>query len=164
MSGGGRLLLVERSPVASGRAGEKGDAVRRSSRGPDPNPQRSILLQLSMPKLAVGPVIADSHKIKNAWAANPTFSLGDVKLTGFTATSEALDQLNTTIETKRSELKGLIEQRDDQAKALQELNTRALSGFRAQYGSDSPQYAQAGGTRTSERAAPKRKPKSAAKA
>jgi hypothetical protein len=117
-----------------------------------------------MPKLAVGPVIADSHKIKNAWAANPTFSLGDVKLTGFTATSEALDQLNTTIETKRSELKGLIEQRDDQAKALQELNTRALSGFRAQYGSDSPQYAQAGGTRTSERAAPKRKPKSAAKA
>ena len=44
-----------------------------------------------------------------------------------------------------------VNQRDDQAYNLNQLVTRARSGFRAVYGPDSSQYEQAGGTRSSER-------------
>jgi len=41
------------------------------------------------------------------------------------------------------------------------LVTRARSGIRSVFGPDSTQYEQAGGTRTSERKTPTRKPKTA---
>jgi hypothetical protein len=49
---------------------------------------------------------------------------------------------------------------DDEAAAKRrELTTRALSGIRGYFGPDSDEYEQAGGTRTSERKKPVRKPK-----
>ena len=63
------------------------------------------------------------------------------------------------IEAKRSELTRLVNERDSEAEALNELNTRARSGFRAVYGPDSSQYEQAGGTRKSERKPATRKRK-----
>ncbi len=108
-------------------------------------------------KVSVDGVLADATSITNAWTANPDFTLGDITLAKFKAAFNGLDTANAAVETQRTELTGLINDRDDQAVALNELVTRARSGFRAIYGPDSTQYEQAGGTRTSERKRPNRK-------
>jgi len=105
-----------------------------------------------MARVTVPAVLASAEKIKNTWTANPTFALGDFNLEAFTTALTAVTAHESEIDTKRHELQGLLDQRDDAAKVLQDLCTRALSGFRAVYGPDSPQYDQAGGTRRSERA------------
>ena len=95
-------------------------------------------------------VLIDAQKIVDTWAANLTFKLGEVTQAGFTTSRTELETLDNLIETRRNELKGLINDRDDKTKELQALVTRARSGFRATYGPDSTQYDQAGGTRLSE--------------
>ena len=55
------------------------------------------------------------------------------------------------------ELTGIRERRDDKLRQVNELVTRFRSGIRSIYGPDSPEYEQAGGTRTSNRKPPKRK-------
>ena len=67
------------------------------------------------------------------------------------------------IETLRNQLTKLVDEKDDAAAGLSDLNTRALSAIRGIFGPDSAQYDQAGGVRTSERKKPVRKPKVAAK-
>ena len=53
----------------------------------------------------------------------------------------------------------LMIKRNDSAKVLNGLNTRALSAIRGIFGPDSSEYEQAGGTRASERKKPVRTPK-----
>ena len=104
-----------------------------------------------MAKFSPDKVLADTARILTVWQANPEFGLGTTRLPDLQAAYDALQQADALVETKRVELTGLMDQRDDQAAALNDLNTRARSGFRAAYGPDSAQYAQAGGTRRSER-------------
>lgn len=101
-------------------------------------------------------VLTDANKIIETWTTNPDFALGTVKLEDFKKQRDALVTADGTVEAKRTELSGLMGQRDDEAAALNDLVTRARSGFRASYGADSPQYKQAGGTRASERKSPRR--------
>jgi hypothetical protein len=96
-------------------------------------------------------VLAEAGKIVDIWTANPDFRLGEVDLNAFTAAREKLTTAHATVESKRTELTGLVNARDDQSQLLHELVVRARSGFRATYGPDSTQYEQAGGTRASER-------------
>jgi hypothetical protein len=110
-------------------------------------------------RLSTGKVLNDATRIMDVWGANPDFKLGTVTLSDYQETVTALQTLDSAIETKRVELTGLVDQRDDKTRGVSDLNTRALSGFRAFYGPDSPQYAQVGGTRRSERKTPSRKPK-----
>jgi hypothetical protein len=112
-----------------------------------------------MAKFVTGDLLREAQKITNTWTANPTFSLGATTLADFQAALTALQQADATVEMKRTELKGLIDARDDKAAALTDLVTRARSGFRAVYGADSAQYEQAGGTRKSERKRPTRRAK-----
>jgi hypothetical protein len=56
------------------------------------------------------------------------------------------------------ELGVLRNHRDDQTVKVNELCTRARSGVRAFFGPDSSEYELVGGTRTSERKKPQRKP------
>ncbi|HWA87528.1 MAG TPA: hypothetical protein VG710_14965 [Opitutus sp.] len=109
-----------------------------------------------MARVPTTSILDSAEKIRITWAANPTFTLGDVTLQSFTDALNAVNQHETDIEAKRHELQGLLDNRDDKTRALQNLCTRALSGFRAVYGPDSPQYDQAGGTRSSERAPQRR--------
>jgi hypothetical protein len=104
-----------------------------------------------MPKKATD-IIASADRVRHTWMANPTFSLGDLTLNDFMTAHSALMALEGTVDSKRHELQGLVDNRNDKAKALKELSSRALSGFRAVYGPDSSQYDQAGGTRMSKRA------------
>ncbi len=110
-----------------------------------------------MARLVTAELLAEANKIVTTWTANPTFSIGATKLTDFQAALTAFQSADTTVETKRTELKGLVDARDDMANSLNDLVTRARSGFRAVYGADSAQYEQAGGTRKSERKRPTRK-------
>ena len=111
----------------------------------------------------VNSVLLDAQKIIDTWTANPDFAFGAVTLKGFGELAFQTGQLSQTIEAKRNELQGLMNQRDDTVKELRMLITRARSGIKATYGPDSSQYEQAGCTRASERKAPGRKAKAAAK-
>lgn len=104
-------------------------------------------------------VLANSAQIATVWGDNQDFKLGALTLTDFQEVSDELRNLHQTVEAKRTELIGLISTRDDKANAVNDLVTRARSGFRATYGADSIQYEQAGGTRQSERKRPARKAK-----
>lgn len=105
----------------------------------------------------IGSVIAEGAKIVDVWTANPTFTLGPVTLEIFKAQMTELQAATAAVESKRTELTGLINARDGKSGNVSELVTRARSGIRAAFGPDSTEYEQAGGTRRSERKPAKRK-------
>jgi hypothetical protein len=96
-------------------------------------------------------VLAEAGKIVDTWIANPGLKLGDMDLATFTKARDDLATTHTTLESKRTELSGMVDVLHDQTHAVHELVVRARSGFHAAYGADSVQYGQVGGTRTSER-------------
>jgi hypothetical protein len=57
----------------------------------------------------------------------------------------------------RYQLTGLLDRWNDQAAALNELVIRVREAIKANFGADSPEYEQAGGTRSSERKKPVKK-------
>jgi len=106
-------------------------------------------------------VLSDAQKIVNVWTENAAFSMGEVTMTTFRAAMTAVTDADLAVETERQKLTALINARDAEIAALNQLVTRARSGIRSVFGPDSTQYEQAGGTRTSERKTPTRKPKTA---
>ena len=109
--------------------------------------------------LSIDRVLADASQIINAWEANPDYSLGNLTLADLKTKQAALLAAKGVVETKNTELTALMNQRDRLGIEMSELASRLRSGFRAFYGPDSPQYKQAGGTRSSERMKPARKAK-----
>jgi hypothetical protein len=105
----------------------------------------------------ISSVIAEGAKIVDVWTANPTFTLGQVTLDVFKAQMAELQAAAATVESKRTELTGLMNARDAKSGNISELVSRARSGIRAAFGPDSTEYEQAGGTRRSERKPAKRK-------
>ena len=110
-------------------------------------------------KVSASKVIEDLGKIINTWGENPEFALPDG------TTRKDLDELradilsdNEEIEVQRTRLTGMIDRRDEKASRGNALAVRARSGIKFTYGPDSAQYKQAGGTPTSERKSPTRKP------
>jgi len=97
-------------------------------------------------------VLNEANKVVDTWTANPDFKLGTVTLESFTQARTDLQSADLAVETKRTELSALMNNRDTRLAALTELVSRARAGFKAVYGPDSTQYEQAGGTRKSERA------------
>lgn len=74
-----------------------------------------------------------------------------------------LRSVRSQTEDLRTQLTKATNDANDQAQALNNIVTRARSGFRATYGPDSTQYEQAGGARTSERKRPAARKQKAAK-
>ena len=101
----------------------------------------------------------DANRILTTWSGNADFSLANLTQAEMTTKRDGVRAKLTLIEQKRVELKGLTESLQDEVKDLSQMNTRAKSGFRAVYGPDSPQVAQVGITRTSDRKPRTRKPK-----
>jgi hypothetical protein len=118
-------------------------------------------------KVSADKVLTDAASIEKVWKANSDLKLGKnpntVALADYQASIKAVNDFNTQIEDLRSQLNGLLDNRDDAALELSGYNTRALSAIRGIYGPDSSEYDQAGGTRTSERKTPVRTKASAAK-
>ena len=116
-----------------------------------------------MTKVSAAKVLSDSTGIENVWKANPDMTLGKngetVTLADYQAAKKAVTDQEALIADARTSLAGLLDKRDDAARALSLLNTRARSVVRGNFGPDSSEYDQAGGTRSSERKHPTRKPK-----
>ena len=113
--------------------------------------------------MAVRDDLKDAQRIVGVWDANPTLVVG---MGDKAVTKDDVKQDITTITTMdahiaevRTTLTGLIRQRRDRKKALNVKVTRVRSGIRGAFGPDSPEYSQAGGTRSSERKPRTVKPK-----
>ena len=102
----------------------------------------------------------DAERLIRVWTDNDDFALGDVTLTPFKTRVAGFKTKRATVDDLRTQLTRAVNEVSDEAKAISAINTRALSGARAQYGPDSSQYEQLGGTRASERKPRKKKPKS----
>ena len=107
----------------------------------------------------VSQVLEDADRILTTWEGNSDFSLATMTKAQMTTKRDEVRSKAALIEQKRVELRGLTESLTDEVKELGQMNTRAKSGFRAVYGPDSPQVAQVGIIRTSDRKPRTRKPK-----
>ena len=106
-------------------------------------------------------ILADAEMLIRVWTANPKLSLGDVTRPAVEAMVATFKTTRANADDLRTQLTKAIDDVNDQADELASITVRGRSGVRAQFGPDSTQYAQVGGTRASERKP--RKPKGSAK-
>ena len=138
-------------------------------------------------KVLVKATLQEAGNVKTVWESNPGFTLGktglndfiavypvvaiDVHLHGVVVEGEVIvtapavngDAFNEgCVVVNAFGIDRVREQRDDKARELSILITRFRSAVRGAYGPDSAEYSQAGGTRTSARKSPTRKPNTTA--
>lgn len=122
-------------------------------------------------KVSAENTLADAANIDKVWGANSTITLGSdsdpdnpkVTYADFLLAEKKVSDLVGQIEALRNQLTKMVDDKDDAAGVLSDLNTRALSAIRGIFGPNSAQYDQAGGVRTSERKKPVRTKPAAAK-
>ncbi len=110
-------------------------------------------------KVSAENTLADAANIDKVWGANSTITLGSdndpanprVTFADYQAAEKKVSDMVQQIDISRNALTKLVDDKDDAAGDLSNLNTRALSAIRGIFGPDSAQYDQAGGVRTSER-------------
>src|SRR5438552_13153845 len=105
--------------------------------------------------------MSEGRTVQKMWTSIPEFKMGAIGVEEFNASYDAAAALEAAYESKDLELTVIRERRDDKFRQVNELVTRFRSGMRSMYGPDSPEYEQAGGTRTSNRKPPKRKQQAA---
>jgi hypothetical protein len=96
-------------------------------------------------------ILADAETLIRVWTANPTLSLGDVTRPAVEAKVAAFKTTRANADDLRTQLTKAVNDVNDQADELASITVRGRSGVRAQFGPDSAQYDQVGGTRASER-------------
>ncbi|HLP65892.1 MAG TPA: hypothetical protein VK181_00080 [Rhizobium sp.] len=99
----------------------------------------------------------DIDKIIEIMTANADFTMKNVTLATIGSDATSLGEAIKKIDSLEMQLTPLRNQRDDLARKLNEICTRARSGLKGFYGPNSSQYEQAGGKRAIERKSPKRK-------
>jgi hypothetical protein len=99
----------------------------------------------------------DIDKIIEIMTANPDFTMKDVTLPVIKTDATALGDTIKKLDALDLQITPLRNQRDDLARKLNEVCTRARAGLKGFYGVNSSQYEQAGGTRAIERKSPTRK-------
>ncbi|MDX6575806.1 MAG: hypothetical protein QOE96_1759 [Blastocatellia bacterium] len=102
-------------------------------------------------------ILADADQLIRVWTANPTLSLGDVTLPMFQTKVTTFRATRAHTEDLRTQLTQSVNDGNAQADELLDLTVRGRGGAKAQFGRDSTQYEQLGGTRASDRKPPKRK-------
>ena len=89
-------------------------------------------------KVSADKVLTDATSIEKVWKANSDLKLGKnpdmVALADYQAGIKAVNDFNAKIEELRSQLNGLLDNRDDAALELSGYNTRALSAIRGIFG------------------------------
>ena len=88
---------------------------------------------------------------------NADFKLKDVTFQNFKDKKDQFDAVLDKIAQKELELTPLRNQRDSLADDLKDICVRARAGIKGYFGTDSSEYEQVGGTRSSERKKPVRK-------
>ena len=103
--------------------------------------------------------LGDGDTLVQVWTDNPTFSMGELTLPTVKAKIDDLRAKDKLVDDARTDLSRLVDEANDARDEIAQIVTRGRSGIRATFGPNSPQYAQVGGTRASER-----KPRSTKKA
>lgn len=96
-------------------------------------------------------VQADGDNLVRVWDANPTLALGDITRAQFKTMMTTFTTARATANDLRTQLTAAVNDVNDQSGNINDICVRARSGARAQFGPDSTQYDQLGGTRKSER-------------
>ena len=110
---------------------------------------------------SVNATLKDAGSVRTVWESTPDFKMGEFSLQDFIAIQDATEASAKEYAAKDVELTGIKGKRDDYARQLNDRVTRFRSLVRGVYGPDSAQYGQAGGTRVSQRKAPKARAKAA---
>ena len=95
-------------------------------------------------------VLADLDTLIQVWEKETNLVMGDLTLPMVKAKRDELSSKDKLADEARTTLGRLIDEAGD-VRAEDQLMSRGRSGIRAAFGADSPQYAQVGGTRVSER-------------
>lgn len=98
-------------------------------------------------KKTVDSVIADAERLAQVWSENAKFSMGDVTLTALNGEITKLRTLKQSRDQTRVDLSKLVDDTNDQMNFVDDLTNRGRNTTKGIFGSDSPQYAQVGGTR-----------------
>ena len=110
-----------------------------------------------MSRVATDDVLAETDQVLKVWRANPGMSLLGLTPVDVDGARAGVAALDANIEDLRHQLTGLLDRRNDQAQALNELVVRVRGAIKSNFGADSPEYDQAGGTRSSELKKPAKK-------
>ena len=102
-------------------------------------------------------ILAGADQLIRVWTANPTLSVGDVTLPMFQTKVTTFRTTRAHTEDLRTQLTQSVNDGNAQADEILDLTVRGRGGAKAQFGRDSTQYEQLGGTRSSDRKPPKRK-------
>ena len=102
-------------------------------------------------------IVADAETLIRVWTENPDFNLGDVTLASLKTMFTTFKTTRANTDSLRTQLTKAVSDMNDQGGGISDICTRARSGARAQFGPNSTQYEQLGGTRASERKPRKKK-------
>ncbi len=118
--------------------------------------------QIKMKTTGPEQTVEELDDIIAVWEKNSDFTLGpNLNLKKLQATRDGLDKSVADVKSLKRQLTEETDNRDDLNKLGKEYVTRVRKGIHGYFGGDSTEYAQAGGTRASERKRPGRKAKSA---
>ena len=95
-------------------------------------------------------VLDDLDALIQVWEGKQNLTMGEPTLAGVKAKRDAIHDKAETLAQARIDLGKLVDEANDLAEEGEQLITRGRSGVRAAFGPDSPEYAQVGGTRSSE--------------
>jgi hypothetical protein len=110
-----------------------------------------------MTRATIDDVLSEIDQVMKVWKANPGMSIMGLTSADVDGARTGVAALDANIEDLRHQLTGLLDRRNDQAQALNELVVRVRGAIKSNFGADSPEYEQAGGTRSSERKRPTKK-------
>jgi hypothetical protein len=94
---------------------------------------------------------AQANQLLRVWAENPKLALGDLTQAQFSDTVAAFAAARTEVDDLRNQLTRAINDLNAKAAEILAVTVRARSVARGQFGPNSTQYEQLGGTRASDR-------------
>ena len=94
---------------------------------------------------------AQANQLLRVWAENPKLALGDLTDKQFEDMVKAFTAARTEVDDLRNQLTRAINDLNAKAAEILAITIRARSVARGQFGPNSTQYEQLGGTRTSDR-------------
>ena len=94
---------------------------------------------------------AQAEQLLRVWDENEDLALGDLTKAQFKAMFDAFNTTRASNDNMRTQLTKGVSDGNDQAKQILSVAVRARSVARGQFGPNSTQYEQLGGTRASER-------------
>ncbi len=100
---------------------------------------------------------AQAEQLLRVWDDNDDLALGDLTKPQFKALLDGFNTTRASVDGIRTQLTKIVNDLNGQGNQILAVTVRARSVARGQYGPDSTQYEQLGGTRASERKPRKKK-------